>query len=70
MSKLINWWIVIIGDRLNSLVCLKSLNLQDDSFLVQPCCGVLEGLGLPLTALVISFGVQFYRSAGVPENRQ
>lgn len=47
----------------DSLVYLKSFYLQDDSFLMQPCCSVLQRLLLPLLTALVSFAVQFYRSA-------
>lgn len=53
------WWI-----KVNSLVCLESFYLQDDTFLVQPCSCVLQRLWFPLlTTLFFSFIVQFYGSA-------
>lgn len=55
------------GEQRNSLVCLKTLDLQDDSLLMQSCCGVLQRLGFPLfTALTVPFAVQFYWSAWIP----
>ena len=59
------------SEQLDSLVGLQSFDLQDDSFLVQPRCSVLQRLWLPLLAgLTVSFAVQFYRSAGIPAHRK